>query len=119
MGNVTSLKDIFAIERSQVYPNLPEYVGKNMRHYNAYKRTVEYTLGECLFTCCTNKEKCIYIRQFLTEIFVEHWKTMKTQIKESPTLEFDYETFMEMLKERLLSWKIHQIKVRTKLKFLC
>lgn len=43
---------------------------------------------------------------------------METQIKESLTLEFDYEVFMEMFKKRLLLQKVRQIKVRTKLKFL-
>ena len=43
---------------------------------------------------------------------------METRIKKSPTFEFDYEVFMEMLKKHLLLQKVHQIKVRMKLKFL-
>ena len=72
MGNITSLKDIFAIEYGRVYLDLSKYSDKNMRHYKAYKHTVEYTLGERLFTYCINKEKCIYAGQFLMKIPVEH-----------------------------------------------
>ena len=75
-------------------------------------------LGEHLFTYHTNKKKCTYARQFLMKIPAKHWKTMKTQIKESLTLEFDYEVFMKMLKERLFSQKVHLMEVRMKLKSL-
>ena len=119
MGSVTSLKDILAIERDWVCPDPPKYGGKSMRHYKAYKRAVEYTLREHPFTYRMNKEKCTYAGWFLTGIPAEHWEIMKTQIKESLTLEFDYEAFMEMLKERLLPWKVCQIEVGTKLKSLC
>ncbi|MCJ1268486.1 hypothetical protein MMC22_008374 [Lobaria immixta] len=96
----------------------PKYNGKSMRHYKVYKYAVEYMFGERLFTYCTNKKKCTYTGQFLTGISAEHWEIMKTKIKKSSTLEFDYKAFMEMLKERLLSQKVHQIKVGTKLKSL-
>ena len=119
MNDMTSLKDIFAIEHGQVCLDPPKYDGKSMRHYKAYKRTIEYTLREHPFMYCTNKEKCMYVGQFLIGIPAEHWKTMETQIKESPTLKFDYEAFIEMLKKRLLAWKVCQIKVGTKLKSLC
>ena len=78
MGNMTSLKDILAIKHGRVCPDPPKYSSKSIRHYKAYKRAVEYTLGECLFMYCTNKEKCIYTRQFLIEIPAEHWETMET-----------------------------------------
>ena len=118
MGGVISLKDIFAIEHVQVCLDSPKYSGKSMRHYKAYKRIVEYTFEEHPFMYCMNKEKCMYVRQFFTEILAEHWKTMKTWIKESLTLKFDYEVFMEMLKKRLLPQKVCQIEVETKLKSL-
>ena len=118
MGSVTSLKDILAIKYGRVCPDPPKYSGKSMRHYKAYERTVEYTLGERLFMYCTNKKRCTYAGQLLTRIPAKHWETMKTQIKGSLTLKFIYEAFIEMLKERLLSQKVCQIEVRKKLKFL-
>lgn len=62
MSGMTSLKDIFAIERGRVCPDPPKYDGKSMRHYKAYKRTIEYTFGKHLFTYRMNKEKCTYAR---------------------------------------------------------
>ena len=118
MGGVTSLRDIFTIEHSQVCSDFLKYGGKNMKHYKAYKRAVEYTFGVHLLTYCTNKEKCMYMGQFLMEILTKHWETIKTQIKKFPTLEFDYEAFIKMFKERLLLQKVRQIEVRIKLKFL-
>ena len=119
MGSVTSLKNILAIEYSQVCPDPSKYNGKSMRHYKAYKRAVEYTLGERPFTYCTNKKKCTYAGQFLMGISAKHWETMETRIKEFLILKFNYKVFMEMLKEHLLPRKVHQIEVRIKLKSLC
>ena len=107
MGNVISLKDILAIEHGQVCLDLSKYGGKSMRHYKVYKWAVKYTLGKYPFTYCTNKEKCTYAGQFLMEIPAKHWKTIETQIKEFLTLEFDYEAFIKMLKDRLFPQKVH------------
>ena len=104
IGSVTSLKDILAIGHGQVCLDSLKYSDKSMKYYKSYKHSIKYMLEERQFMYCTNKEKCTYARQFLTGIPAEHWKTIETQIKESSTLEFNYEAFMKMLKEYLLPW---------------
>ena len=72
MSNVTSFKDILAIEHGRVSLDPPKYSGKSMRHHKAYKRTIEYTLREHSFTNHTNKKNCTYTGQFLMRILAKH-----------------------------------------------